>query len=382
MTLTMYEVNFGEAILITEGNHQLLVDCGAKFGGKGKTAAAAVQGQWTQTHKEALVTHFDEDHYNGLIELAGQVQLEHIYLPLYKYSRGIGVEETEAYLNNVVRVWCYQRLIKHSRKLDVLHRLLLSLPGLVGRRGQVSCVGKGDHVNCGSKVWNVLWPEPKNGRLQRYVRELEDMVGKYTMDRREHVQQTVERYTQALVAVYALYAEQSDTLMSEDRASMVYQDLEDGFQQLVQLTFDHAIEPEDTLRMRSIFQSVIRSMNDSSVVMECPGEALLLGDIGKDIYRRFIVPQLEATYKVVKVSHHGTKAYYSPNLPDAKVYLVSNSGRWNTNWRIYEEYRKSYPQKMQCTNTVAQRCPYALPVCNQCRVGQAAGTGVVDVDAL
>ena len=237
MILNMCEVNFGEAILMTEEEHQLLVDCGAKFGRKGKTAAAAIQGQLTQIHKKALVTHFDEDHYNGLIELAGQVQLEHIYLPRYKYSKGVGVEETEGYLNQVVTAWCYQRLIKQNKRLDALQRLMFSLTRLVGSREQVSCVAKGDQVNCGSKVWNVLWPEAKDSSLQRYVQELEDIVGRYTGDRRQQVQQTVNRYTQALVTVYSLYAEQHDDYTFGIMNQTAYQELEESYQQLIRLSF-------------------------------------------------------------------------------------------------------------------------------------------------
>lgn len=251
MILDMFEVNCGEAILMTEEEHQLPVDCGAKFGRRGKTAAVAVQGQLTQIHKKALVTHFDEDHYNGLIELAGQVQLDHIYLPRYKYSKGVGVEETEGYLNQVVTAWCYQRLIKQNKKLDALQRLLISLTRLVGSRDQVSCVEKGNQVNCGPKVWNVLWPETKDSSLQRYVQELENIV--CTGERWRKVQQTVNRYTQALLAVYAIYAERHNDYSFGNLNQAEYQELEESYQQLIRLSVDVAIGPTDNKRMNGIF---------------------------------------------------------------------------------------------------------------------------------
>lgn len=127
-------------------------------------------------------------------------------------------------------------------------------------------------------------------------------------------------------------------------------------------------------------------MNNSSVVLECPGETLFLGDIGKEIYKRHIQPHLTDGYKVVKVSHHGTKDYYAPDLPEAKVYLVSNSGIWRTDWGIYEEYRKNCPNQMQCTNTEARRCMSTQPICTRCRINPAKvlgnGNRVIDVNKL
>lgn len=54
-------------------------------------------------------------------------------------------------------------------------------------------------------------------------------------------------------------------------------------------------------------------------------------------------------YKIIKVQHHGTDAYWSEELPNAGYYLISNSGDYNVKWSISEKYGLKYSSKMVCT---------------------------------
>ena len=117
----------------------------------------------------------------------------------------------------------------------------------------------------------------------------------------------------------------------------------------------------------------------------------MLGDVSPNIFNNYIYPQLLygtmplSKIKVVKVSHHGTKSYYTDKLPQAKAYLVSNSGDKYKNWAIDDRYGLYYADKMQCTNTFNDRCEYCklhCSSCPMCAVGRTTGDIKINIDAL
>lgn len=62
MKITMYDVNFGECILLEQENSNLLIDCGAKFNGTGALAFSKVSTKLDYEKSQLVITHFDEDH--------------------------------------------------------------------------------------------------------------------------------------------------------------------------------------------------------------------------------------------------------------------------------------------------------------------------------
>ncbi len=99
----MYDVNFGEAFIYDNLNSKLLVDCGAKFSGKGELAYRAISGDFIFGRDDILITHFDEDHYNGLIAMAEDGRrIRRIFLPKYIVAGG-GVRYTDNYFIDQLR---------------------------------------------------------------------------------------------------------------------------------------------------------------------------------------------------------------------------------------------------------------------------------------
>lgn len=75
----MYDMNYGESILYREAEKRLLVDCGAKYGKKANFVDNVLKN--IRDNKcQLLITHFDEDHYNGIIQPSMQKNLiKYIY---------------------------------------------------------------------------------------------------------------------------------------------------------------------------------------------------------------------------------------------------------------------------------------------------------------
>lgn len=375
----MYEVNFGETILIEDEDEKLVVDCGAKYGGKGKLAAGKILPHLGTNHNKLLISHFDEDHYNGVKEMVGKIIFDKIYLPLYVYdNKKRAVLETLEVLNDTIKVWCYLKLIGKGKKLDELQKLFCSIPLLVNSPRDISCIGKGDWICVSKNRFDILWPE-RNMKMGKsdYSDEIRIMLSDYQAVL-QSLNVVVEEYSSVFSNVYLYYAvhesnQDINTLMGE---------LEYTYAKLDNSILNIKLKDDDTKRINSISSTVIRNMNECSVVAHDKENLLLLGDISRRIYTKKIDGQVSSEYKIIKIAHHGTKAYFCKNIPKAKKYLVSNSGTFNIKWSIYDEYKKRYSNYMNCTNTNIYRCLSVTKSCGDCKIGLSDGSICIDTSLI
>lgn len=375
----MFEVNFGEAILVEEDDNRLVVDCGAKFGRKGVLAAGKVLPELGKSQNKLLISHFDEDHYNGVREMVGKVKFDKIYLPLYIYEdKKKAVLQTLEVFNDTIKVWCYLKLIGMGSKLDELQKLFVNIPLLVNSPRDISCVGKGDNIIISSKRFDILWPE-KNMKIGKsgYSDEIRILLEDYQAEL-QSINLLVDTYTNVFSNIYMYYAVRE----SDQDIDSLMVELEETYARLESSVLNIELEDDDKKRINSISSTMIRNMNECSVVAHDKKELLLLGDISKRIYKKKIEAQVSSIYKVVKIAHHGTKAYFCGSIPKAKKYLVSNSGNCNINWSIYEEYEKRYFAFMNCTNTYSPRCKSTSRKCSSCKIGTADGSICIDTSTI
>lgn len=96
MDMTVFNVGFGQSILMEENGDQLLVDCGSSGKNASKKYEATIscikeQMQYSR-RKVALLTHYHEDHYSFFSELDKQ-SFDGVYLPCaaFKRNRETGV---------------------------------------------------------------------------------------------------------------------------------------------------------------------------------------------------------------------------------------------------------------------------------------------------
>lgn len=391
MLLKMYEVNFGEAILFKDNAEDFMIDCGAKFGGRGKEAACKICPDLVNQKKTLLITHFDEDHYNGVLELnkCGRVKFDHIYLPLYIKKPNKNLISTWDFFKDTIRVLAYLKILGRPKKLDTLQNLFISLPQLVNCISDISCIGRGDHFYCVGKEFSVLWPEKKEPtHFKIYATELKNIVNEFNnstdriTDFSEELSNIVENYVNAFINIYVVYAEngQEQEIVHREGFFQLMEELERTFMRLGEISIK--INNENIKkRVASIQSTKIRNMNECSIVFHNE-EVLMLGDISKRIYKQVISKDTYKQYKVIKIAHHGTKAYYCNNVANSKRYIVSNSGNDKTNWKICDNYEKNYPQKMICTNTRVVKCASITNTCSNCKIGMPDGTIVLDTRIL
>lgn len=390
MKIAMQEVNFGETILYQQGDYKLLVDCGAKYGRKGQLAYDRVKDKIDDSTK-LLITHFDEDHFNGIIQMPDTQKFEKIYLPLYIFLDK-KLQNTEDVFVDVLRTWTYLIAAGKKKKISALHSLFLKLPKLVKSVYDIQCVGSNDCFWVESRKVNVLWPRA-DYRIRR--RMYADEVLQNLRNNIDDTQNSelfeefiilADEYVQRFLKIYRFYcANNRDYNNQEVYIEDIYEEIEiltRVFNRLSSITIGIDLDDLTRERINSISSNSIRNMNECSVVFEIDSDIIALGDISPRIIKYMNKNKMLSyeEYKVAKVQHHGTIAYWSDELPDATVYLISNSGTANLKWSIDARYGKCYSDKTTCTNDTSNRCGYysCSQQCNMCNIGSGKTEVLID----
>lgn len=379
MDIKMYDVNWGEAILYDDGHGKILVDCGSKFYPKGDMAYNAVKNDFSFGKDALLITHFDEDHYNGVISMvdAGK-RLNRVFLPKYLFLKKDGkLRYTDSYFASII----YFHLLGKKRKLDSLHRLIISL---IRTANNIKSVAHGDCIHFGSTRFNIIWPkEDALLPFDSLAAELRAICVEALRDSPnsiERLNENVNEYTNVFVDFYRAIEMEMDGNNIEMLYEGVLSRLNDAYENLLSYEdeVDLIINDENSKVVNSKLSSFIRSQNDCSVVF-CKGEEVLaLGDVSNKVVKHLIGDgRIADYYKYMKASHHGTVAYYSPLLPKAKYVFISNNGTARRNWKISDEYARKYKDKCYCTNTDRVRCEWLLngnPYCKACNMSGSTPT--------
>ncbi len=390
MKIAMQEVNFGETILYQQGDCKLLVDCGAKYGRKGQLAYDRVKNKIDDNTK-LLITHFDEDHFNGIIHMPDTIKFEKIYLPLYIFQNK-SIKNTEEVFVDVLRTWTYLITIGRKKKISALHSLFLKLPKLVESIYDIQCVGFDDCFWLERKKVNVIWPQA-DYRIRRrlYADEvLQNLRNSITDDRNaellEEFISLADAYVERFLKIYRFYCANNRDYIEQriniENFSEEIESLMRTFDMLFMNTMSINLDDMTKKRIDSILSYNIKNMNECSVVFEIDSDIIALGDISARIIKYLDENRVFSCeeYKVLKVQHHGTTAYWSDELPKAKVYLISNSGVANPKWSIDARYGMYYSDKTTCTNDTSKRCRYynCFRQCNMCNIGLGKTEVLID----
>ena len=115
------------------------------------------------------------------------------------------------------------------------------------------------------------------------------------------------------------------------------------------------------------YHALVNCMNALSIVFDQPGRVLFTGDAPPQVMAHIAAHptnSFQGPYRLVKVPHHGTDRYYTPVLPQAEAYVVSNGGyqRRPVGRQFLDECLLRRPGcKIYCTN--AHRPPAGASFC-------------------
>lgn len=349
MLITMHDVNFGECILYEENDRKLLVDCGAKFGNKGKDAYNSIKTK-IGSNIDLLITHFDEDHYNGINEIPNGTLFDNIYLPFYLY-KGKTIVPVFHY---ALKLWAYSVVIGRQKKISTLHKFFLKIPKILSNSGVIKCVKEGDTINLSRLKLNVLWPPIESPFESEYRPNIDSVFEAH--DEFNKWRDTADNYTDSVERFYR------DICLDDiNDLEGTINELNQSYETMIGSAPTIELSEDELNNYNAINSSMIRNMNECSVVFDCNDTLVAFGDVSARIISWLRSDDtVKASYEVVKVQHHGTKSYWCDDIPSASYYLISNSGIKRQDWKIDERYGKKASKTctILCTNDTVARCEY------------------------
>ena len=351
MNVTMFQMNFGESILLGEDKIRcLLVDCGSK---SSLTASSQmlknVQNQVAlyQT-ADAMISHFHSDHYKGFRyfnHTFDRVYIPHIFTA-HQHPNMVDYLLMRDYLRSRGTIKC--------TLLDLLENMQK-----IGKR--FSLLKRGDHFSfCGNEA-EVLWPCP-----QTIHNELESMLKSLAVpdDLRNQIRSISDEISEFVVKYANVsirkngYQQKLIQIRGSVRALMQNSnpDEEAGKKENAKKfhwDFPHSVNDHTYC---IVFQ--IHSASDDR-------NYLFTGDVLKKHLTKICNDKklpLYPNFYAVKAPHHGTPEYYCSDLfqNNAKIKIekvfISHGQGYGNYGKISVEYIKE-PYKMICTNYVPAECP-------------------------
>lgn len=362
MLVTMYNMGFGEAILYKESRQKLLVDWGSVT--NRNMFLPGYEGIVNELNSDTalMITHFEEDHYNGILEhqFPDDFHFREIIIPKYLNKASECISSTEAVFTDVLRIWAYGMTTNYY-KLPSLHRLFCLLPSLVRSTSDIKAMSFGDSVYVDQTCLDILWPQERNTQTyDEYAEEVKSILQSGTHQdalsqaRLNTFLENADAYVDAFLKVYSLY-------INKEEVGKELENMQSRYELMTRSIVKLNLTDAENDRLNDIHSIRVKSVNDCSIVFQSRynRDILALGDVSAKIINYLWANRLLTEhYNVIKVQHHGSKAYWSENLPEARWYLISNSGWAYLKWRIYEKYGATYGDNMLCTNDREKRCSY------------------------
>lgn len=355
MKIIMFKMGFGESILLEHDRNCLLTDCGSYSFKKSNYFNNVALQLRCFSQKDLLITHFHEDHINGLKELENNgIRFDKVYLPdifKTKHPNVIDMHLIEHILSGIIvkdkTKWCLWDVIKN----------------LMHGRNNIHFLKRGDTFQACGEQFEVLWPNPDELNISRSFSHI-----------KKELLNTLELDVEFFFNIYritdkiSLLLNQYTRIDSEGILDRIYRDVENidediaTFLEKIDKYFQNDTQKEILKELRDKIKNI---SNKSSIVYQSNFHnrpIFMCGDATKRVLEKIeknsVVPsiQMYKEFYMLKAPHHGTKThYYHFNNSNYWVVAISNGeNKFHKNTSISDMYVKNQAQKkyvLKCTNS-------------------------------
>lgn len=361
MTIRMYDVHFGDCFLLNEENECLLVDFGSidskfNFDAVANNISTQIQGK----EFSVLLTHFHQDHMNGLWKLTNFPSTDTIkefYLPsVLCMNRNHKVKYSFLQVSLISDF--LQSLVLHKGTPEItMYSLLLSL---IEKKTRVRFLERGDIFTCDQTKYEVLWPasedlkvdsricvsldklllgERKIGleldlvnRLIRIIFECYETMSSANFLIYDNQIRELERAYTDIANMYEII---KANLTVEDskwiKARVKTMRNQANKWSIVFHTKSNHEASHNMLHYLGLEGSLVKFHEDIHTAIANEKVILMTGDATKAVLNKIIkntriqpsMP-LHQHYSILKAQHHGTKTHFVTKIPAAKQILISN----------------------------------------------------------
>jgi len=356
--LRFYNMKFGDSFLVrdevesdTEAAQKtsILIDYGSTKA-IGKNVSKKIKKDLNGiplTNNLAVLTHFHEDHYRGFRDEINYPCFQYLLLPNQFFS-------SDFIFISFFSLLAYS---KTNQMAQIAYNLLTSVSCMQNCVGPLSgalvIVGKGTNFSFFSRDFRVLWPDPKSTLLLKKIRKVKADIEKYL--EKNDQKEKIKEYLDKMTAEYQSFLEENIVESIVYNISTVRKS-DKNWEKDIQLLLKEAPK----IRIENNLSLKIRKLQNSlSLVFELTSDqtanqflkdgitsnCLFLSDIDSKMYESEIFPLISDNhYDFIKISHHGTRDYFSKHLPQATYYGFSNGA--NKSWGIsslYQYYNGGFP---------------------------------------
>lgn len=183
MLMNVFDMGFGESILLKSDNASLLVDCGSKTKRNVELQVSSIRSNINkQGSINFMLTHFHKDHFNGferLVQGNRQYQADVLYIPWIDFNKG------EVILFDIA-VYLYLLYAKQDTDVSfLLKNQIYFILECVKEDGLVYALKRNDCFEFFGRDMEVLWPQKveliealnhKLDKVQQITREILDIL--------------------------------------------------------------------------------------------------------------------------------------------------------------------------------------------------------------
>lgn len=385
MNIKVFNMEFGESILLEDRDEQLLVDCGSKKGKELEERVNIISNELDEQKTISfMITHFHEDHYNGYQKVYKKKlyfpKASYIYMPWICFKN----DKIPVIINEAI--YLYMLYKRDSDRKSFLFWLKGQIEFIL-YSGNDQCrlvlLKEGDKFTVGSREMEVLWPAiidvEENDSDVQWIFEFVEKSIKY--EDIKDFKYYKEKMAHNIMKVYRIaedYCQQDDDgyvngLIIKQQKALLEHILNDQQNCLYALnnirkriTWEEKEREKYKNELKNIFK---RDNNACSIVFRdcyknCPinniqrtkkYDILMTGDITVDIIEnRLHDKYLKNTqYKYIKCPHHGTKSHYTNAIPVGDNLIISNGSGCRTYQCISLSYSNhgNVLSRKYCTNS-------------------------------
>ena len=376
-TIKMYNVEFGESILVSKRDERthldkgLLIDCGTRCSLKTyPTIFEPIRKDLLPLdEKKLMITHFHEDHICGLYTFlnSNPVHFNRVYLP--------DLFDTDHYLLDLVLLKYYlQNALKQRNSRQPFDYWTL-ICKFISSHTQITLLRKGNTFKAASRDWNVYWPEAVPDDLTPYIIQRIEAGLIDIIDNREEVlrqvQAILEKAHHTADCLSELVREYSREDTEEPNEPEINEEIwveeKENIDNLINELLDLPLSQnffKSNLK-RNLLTFITGKENEYSIVCDSDlnnnKRFLFTGDVTPNVLEETIIPQLlelgYGPYFCIKAPHHGTALFYTDDLSQLspRVILISNGVPYYSGTEITDQYIKNTESTIFCTNGTS--CP-------------------------
>lgn len=361
--IEIYNVNFGDCFICSGDDGKMLVDFGSTKEIHPLVKAEVNNSLMSAKEKIFMLSHFHDDHKNGIADIDANIKFNRIYLPNF-FDKDILTFEFA----------CLLRSGLSSQSGAMALNLLMCIPSLaknINSETVIDFCKRGDHkTNNGLDDLRILWPE-----TDKFSYDFKSVYSEMLKDIEEAKQKAVDvattKYHEALFRISSRdYSQEKETDAIE-------------LGKIVDNFIEEFCEDKKVIRLGlSLSRKISKLQNEISLCFDNvrynggtnSRNVLFLGDLPRKFFKIIngdkTLPLAEK-YSAIKVPHHGTKNYYVEDLPESTHLMISN-GKANSGWEISTLYGLRYNDRIfHCTNyTYACEFEKACRYCESSEKGQ------------